>query len=301
MKSPSDPALLWLTELAAVADRLARIEQARPYYSQRGLGAEQRPDSSWPSIVHRVRGLVREFHAEHYFAEVVGFDCVDRHGDSESSPEQELERRVGKAHLWSTEVDEWAESDVCDFIEVFHDLAARPTKGWLHDFCGCGWHPTGFSRKSGQALYRWRINQLLDTTTFELRLADTGEDVGRMVRAVPGELKRLIDDVLDDPSPSRNETAHAIALFRARSGTTQERRSAIVALAGLLEERRALLKQELLSKDEAALFDLANNYHIRHKRADQRTDYRPDFLEWIFYWYLATVQLTDRLLAEQQA
>ena len=27
----------------------------------------------------------------------------------------------------------------------------------------------------------------------------------------------------------------------------------------------------------------------------QRGDYAPEDLEWIFYWYLATVQLTDRL------
>ena len=38
------------------------------------------------------------------------------------------------------------------------------------------------------------MNRLLDTTTPRLRLAETGEDAGRMVRRVSGELGRLIED-----------------------------------------------------------------------------------------------------------
>jgi hypothetical protein len=33
----------------------------------------------------------------------------------------------------------------------------------------------------------------------------------------------------------------------------------------------------------------------------QRGDYDPVFLDWVFWWYLATVELTDRLLARQDA
>jgi hypothetical protein len=91
---------------------------------------------------------------------------------------------------------------------------------------------------------------------------------------------------------------HAIALFRPRAATV-ERRSAVIALAGILEERRGLLKAELLSKDEAALFQIANQFAVRHQRADQRGDYNPIFLDWLFWWYLDTVQLTDQLLARQ--
>lgn len=299
MKNHSNRRLQWLADVSNVATKLPQAQQPRPYYSQRRLGAPQPSDSSQPSIVHRVRSLVGEFHRDQYFAQDIGFDCYDSNGESDSSPELELERRVGKLHLWSAGPDEWSEADLCDFIEVFHDLAARPTKGWYHSFSDCGWHPTKFSRKSGQALYRWRINQLLDTTALGLRIAGSGEDCGRMVRVAIGELGRLVEEMLDDLSPAEGRVVHAIALFRSRNGTREDLRSAIVALAGILEERRALLKEHLLSKDEDALFGIANKYHLRHQRADQRTDYSPDFLEWIFYWYLATVQLTDRLLADK--
>jgi len=47
------------------------------------------------------------------------------------------------------------------------------------------------------------------------------------------------------------------------------------------------------------LFHIANQFGIRHQTAGQLRDYDPMFLEWIFWWYLATIELTDRLLARQ--
>lgn len=138
------------------------------------------------------------------------------------------------------------------------------------------------------------MNQLLDTTSFDFRLAETGEDTGRMVRRVPNGLGRLMDEVVADAAVEDPE-AHAISLFRKRGATREDRRSAVVALAGILEERRELLKDRLLTKDEGALFEIANNFDLRHRKADQRSDYNAEFLEWIFYWYLATVHLTKRL------
>lgn len=99
----------------------------------------------------------------------------------------------------------------------------------------------------------------------------------------------------------KDEVAHAIALFRARSAGASERRSATVVLAGVLEQRRRLLKEELLRKDESALFQIANGFALRHRRDDQRSDYDPIFLDWIFWWYLATIDLTNQLVVRQAA
>jgi hypothetical protein len=57
----------------------------------------------------------------------------------------------------------------------------------------------------------------------------------------------------------------------------------------VLEERRQLIKAELGTPDEGALFQIANKFAIRHQRASQQADYDPAFLDWIFWWYLATV------------
>jgi hypothetical protein len=61
------------------------------------------------------------------------------------------------------------------------------------------------------------------------------------------------------------------------------------------------LKTELVSNDEGALFQIANGFAVRHRKDNQRTDYDPVFLDWLFWWYLATIELTDRILARQAA
>ena len=66
---------------------------------------------------------------------------------------------------------------------------------------------------------------------------------------------------------------------------------------GVLEERRPFLKAELVSKDEGTLFMIANQFAIRHRNEAQRADYDYAFLDWLFWWYLATIELTDRILA----
>jgi hypothetical protein len=58
-----------------------------------------------------------------------------------------------------------------------------------------------------------------------------------------------------------------------------------------------VLEQHLVRGDEGPLFDIANRFAIRHHRDDQMYGYDEAFLDWIFWWYLATVELTDRLIA----
>ncbi len=293
--------LAWLRELLGDVPGLPEQQRPRPYWSQRTSSSPAEPEP-WPSVVHRLRALINEFERDHYFAEVLGYDCVDGNGQSDSSVEHELGSRVGKPDLLGKADADWSESDLCDFIEVFHDLAARPTRGWYHDFCNCGFHPARFSRKSGQALYRWRVNRLLDGTSLDVRLAEEGEDIGRMIRVAPAGVAQLTSDALTSSTgEDRDEVAHAVALFRARDASRHQQRSAIVALAGILEHRRALLKEELPRKDEAPLFEIANKFDLRHRKPDQHADYDDAFLEWVFYWYLATVHLTNQLIARQGA
>lgn len=297
--SPSE-AVEWLSALADAAAALPQERVAPPYWSQR-QAAPAPADSSLPATVVRVRTVIAEFEENHYFSKIAGFDCVDGLGHTDSSLPRELAQRLGKPDLWDAAPDAWEEEDLLDFIEVMHDLAARPTAGYYHYYGDCGWHPSRFSTQSGQRLYRWRMNALLDTTTLDLRLAESGEDRGRLVRVAAGDLTRLVDEVLENSEANNAETvSHAVALFRSRTSNRETRRSAVVALAGVLESRRSLLQHHLLKKDEAALFQIANNYAIRHRNENQRNDYSDEFLDWVFYWYLATVQLTDRLLTRRR-
>ena len=286
--------LQWLAELARDAADLPQEPPPRSYFAQPKPG-QLLYDGGFPIIVRRVNALVRDFYDDHYFANLFGFYCQPRQGwiNAKSSPEKELEQRVGKPHLWDSEPETWDEEDLYQFIEVFHDIAARPTS--RHDHQYCDGHPTHFSPQTGRTLYRWRMNLLLDSTPLMLRLADSGNDIGRMVEAPSPQLRRLSTEVLDIESPDHSEIAHAIATFRDRHATVEAKRSAVRDLATVLESHRNTVMKELVRKDESALFQIANEFNIRHKNTKQRTDYRPEFLEWVFYWYLATIQLCEQL------
>ena len=301
---------IWLNRLAMAANELPTPTPPRPYFSQRHSETNELSVTSIDQVVVRVRNSIQDFMDKHYFASELGYGCYDRNGDVDNSPRDELGRRVGKPQLWAEDPESWHDAlqpdrwdiaDVCDFVEVFHDLASRPTRGWYHSFNECGWHPEHYFRPAGQDLYRWRMNELLSELGFDYRLAVSGEDVGRMVQAVDGQLGELIDKSLESETAHSDQLAHAIALFRKRDSTDEDKRSAIVSLAGILEEHRPLLKSAMLSNDEGALFQIANEFNLRHQKADQYKDYGSEFLDWIFYWYLATTQLVEQLISDRNA
>lgn len=191
----------------------------------------------------------------------------------------------------------WDDDVWFSLVEIFHDLAARPRARFFHSWNACGWQYSDFAVAPGQTLYGWRMNNLLARAGFSYRLADSGEDVGRLVAVTDDGRTGLVERlVADHPDIAADPVAHSVSLFRRRGATFEDKRSSVVALAGVLEARRSLLKRELLSTDEGALFDLANNFALRHQNDRQRDEYSEEFLDWIFWLYAATVELTDRLL-----
>jgi hypothetical protein len=234
--------------------------------------------------------------------QVFGQECVD---DDGPLPDRSavLHARLGEAVVdWPLGLTrpDWTLDDFCDLVEVFHDLVARPTTRDYQDYGNCGWHYGDFAARPARRLYRWRVNHMLGASTLGLRLAEIGEDLGRLVRVEPAGLEDLPEHAVEAAAPETvDRVQYAIALFRARAAAVEERRSAVITLAGILEERRGLLKAELLREDEAALFQIANQFAVRHQGGRQRGDYDPVFLDWLFWWYLDTVQLTDQLLARQ--
>lgn len=288
----------FLRKLMQSADQLKEDSSHRkPYWSQRNNGAPAQP-ARQAATVRQFVALVREFDDRGYFEKRFGKDCVD--DPSEVDPSAVIEHEIGARELWPLQADRLA-SDLdlfCDVVEVLHDLVARPADRSLHPYNGCGWHHSHFSIETGRAIYRWRVNQLLERSELGMRLAGDGEDVGRMVATTDEARDELMDAMLTrDDGEIGDQVRHAIALFRARGADKHQKRSAIVVLCNVLEERRKLIRSELLSKDEDALFMIANKFSVRHQNEAQRSDYDPVFLDWLFWWYLATIELTDRIVA----
>lgn len=114
------------------------------------------------------------------------------------------------------------------------------------------------------------------------------------------DLEQTVRQHVPDTNLSRID--HAIALFRQRGASVEDKRSACKDLADVLENRRPLLRKQLRSKDEGALFQIANEFAVRHHDGKQHVDYAQEqFLDWIFWIYLATVELSNRLMARSPA
>ncbi|MGH3934008.1 MAG: hypothetical protein ACRDS1_03325 [Pseudonocardiaceae bacterium] len=289
----------YVTELLAHAPRLREYRAPRPYWSARHgatpSGIPRRP-GQLPVDFAR---LIWSLQAEGYLDCALPKVCVDDPDGVEPDPEALLADRIGVPDLWPLPPEDWSKDLFYDLIEVFHDLVARPRTRSPHSWNQCGWHFGDFATDIGRALYRWKVNTLLESGGVALRLA---EDVGRLVQLIDDARTELVQRTVGTPNPGvADRVAHAVALFRGRAATEHDKRSAIFTLANVLEDRRRLLKDTLFRKDEGALFHIANEFDLRHHNDKQHTDYDPVFLDWVFWWYLATVELTDRLLARQDA
>ncbi|MET7714833.1 hypothetical protein [Streptomyces sp. NPDC005407] len=289
----------WFAELIRRASGLRHAAEPRPYWPQRSGKGLSHDGTTARDTRRDFARLVSEFADNGYLVEVFGEECVDDPNELPNASEI-IDRRLGIPGMWPLAPETWDEDTFYGLIEVFHDLVSRPRMRRFHSYGSCGWHHSEFHNGPARILYRWKINELLHSAGVEYELAAEGEDLGRLVAVTDDARRQLVHRALDDSPPDITvRIRHAIALFRARDTSTEGKRSAIVTLAGILEERRALIKERIGKPDEGALFEIANRYDLRHRRADQRGDYDELFLDWIYWWYLATVELTNRLIASR--
>ena len=279
-KASQQPQQRYLASILRTLDDIPYIGFHNPYHSQRKAGSTN-TELSLRGVAIEFRRLVLNLESRGYFEQAFGKDCVD--DAPPEMPGDVIETRLGRPGLWPLDVDALSANPdhIFDLVEVLHDLAALPRKRWWHDWSGCGWHYSNFSVGQGRTVYRWSVNRILDRSDLGLRLAEDGEDKGRLVTTTDPSRQQLATQMAAREDPSTGDRVrHALSLFRSRGASEHDKRSACIALAGVLEERRALLKQDMMKKDEGALFDIANNFAIRHQKAQQQADYDPVF--WLF-------------------
>jgi hypothetical protein len=170
-----------------------------------------------------------------------------------------------------------------DLLELLHDkLVGLPQAA---DDSG---YPAESDRAAGQAAFRNLVNPALAMHGPPLELLPLGHIVDR-------DPERRSLYVKDLPEHSERQLAEPVNaakhLYLKRGATVADKRAAVQALAGALEHLRTEVKTAFISKDEAALFELANGFAIRHNNRGQKIDYDAElWLDWMFHVYLATVQ-----------
>ena len=155
-------------------------------------------------------------------------------------------------------------------------------------------HYSTFDRDTGRSEYRAALNKLLETYGDGFELSEIGE----ILELAPQGMQEIF--AADVPSPDPNvaeRVASAIEKFRRYKATADERRGAVRDLADVLEYLRPQAKHVLATADEKDLFNIANNFAIRHHNAAQKNDYDKNiWLSWMFYFYLSTIHACIRLI-----
>lgn len=285
------------------ADQLHNRAMGSSFWLQRkGLGVPAK-DTNEVSLHDEIVNTAEELVGKGYFDKFAPRSCEHEpptfRGSQSEQLDAAIERALGVSGFWyDRRNSEWDLDYLLTFVEVLHDLCSRPTD-W--DYCDdCGPHFKRFSMLRGQGVYRWKINKVLTKHGTGLELSDSGENKGRLVHVFEDSRAELVDLVVSEGQEENAQSvAHAVSLFERRGATRDAKRSACVALARILEDRRKLIKMELLRQDEGLLFEMANKFDLRHRGKDQHAEYGEEFLDWIYWIYLATVELTDRILAIQ--
>lgn len=275
----------------------------RKYYSHR-VGTDQSRSLSLPVLLTLAGGLYTQLVNEGYYQETLGYECVDAGhvaGSLGSDAALVMARRLRKTNLWPPEdrFTAYGEEDLFDVVEFLFDLVSAPIRGNYHSW-RCGWHYDEFDRPVGQLRFREELNPLLADYGDGFELTGAGE----IRRLAPAGLDRLMRQPLPRKNfPDAAERVEAAISKYARHGATGEaRRDAVRDLADVLERIRPELKKVISNADENDLFQLANNYSIRHFNERQKDQYDSDvFLPWIFYTYLNMVHLALRLVARAKA
>lgn len=198
--------------------------------------------------------------------------------------------RTHKRGLWGFVVrgEEIPEDDLFDTLEVLHDVVSKPvyrTRRWSHRVS-----QEGFDRQSGREEFRAAVNPYLRDYPPGYELSASGE----IVQIGDPSLADLLEvpPPAGTPSQVHSRIEAAVGAFRARHSSLEDRRRAVRDLADALEFLRPSMDGVITAKDESELFNIANNFGIRHLNDKQKTDYEaPVWLDWMFYFFLATIHM----------
>jgi hypothetical protein len=287
----------------------------RPLYSERAGRARTLNTADFAKLLWRaviVWARDRGLFAEAFEAHKPGPDPHDtlilagpRVDDLDAFLLDRLHVSLGAVHLTHSEEPPYDikvhgnEDLLFDLLELLHDECVSLPRSRE----GSGRSPIRvgpFNRREGQRLFRERLNPVLAKHSPPLVMRDNGH-----INELPAEgLEALVAEPIPETvEPELRDPVDAAAdRFFRRGATHADKIAALRDLAGVLERLRPLIKEEMFSKDEAALFQIANSFAIRHHDRAQRGDYDEDvWLEWIFYVYLATAKAMIRIVERKPA
>ncbi len=248
-------------------------------------------------LIKRVEHVFMYFRDRDYFKERLGITEYSIPDSAGHLAAISLTRKPFSNNKWSNLSLE--EDDVFDFIEFLFDFVSKPGK--LTTFVTETNYNykdyEDFDENAAKTEFRAKVNLLLCDYRDGYELTELGEiltlgDAG-LTDILQAEILPYDEENVDKC------VRDAIRKWRNRHLDSAERKSAVRELADVFEwlKKTGRLATALTKHDESVLFDIVNNFHIRHHNPKQKSDYDENIWHsWMFHFYLATYHAVIRIL-----
>jgi hypothetical protein len=254
----------------------------RDYYNRRTGQAGERPRLTLAEAAGQIASAYRFIDQRDYLQRSFGYYCVDARdvpGRDGNDIRESLYLATGvkiTEHL-ATGIANLDEVALFTVVEFVFDHVARPLEGtgWFHGFSNCGSHydstdPRNFDEATARAGWRAKVNGILKFYADGFELSAQGE----VMRLAADGVSALVSSPLPEATKPADaeKVTHALQTFLRGRSTREARKQAVRSLFDVLEFHRPAVKA-MLKKDEDELFNIANNFSIRHHRETQKNDY----------------------------
>lgn len=274
------------------------MKSERKYYSIRT--GKKNAEMDFIALRKIFSSIYKEFSDRAYFDEYLDDYCPDTGGNSGKIRDVSayVLRKLRKDNLWPIyeKWESYTEEDIFDLIEFLFDHISAPIdkETNYHSFYNHT-HYKYFDQEKGKEEFRDVVNEIFNDYGPGYEMGMNGE----IYTFVQEEFRPLLTATIpiSDPENIESKITKAVDKFRRYGSTLDERREAIRSLADCLEYLRKDIEKVIAKKDDADLFNIANNFGIRHHNDKQKTNYESAiWLSWMFYFYLATIHACIRLI-----
>ncbi len=265
----------------------------RKYYSSRVKKAKLDIND----LYFRLKNLYFLYRDRDYFKEKLGIS-------KQHIPEDAVYKVMLETGKYIFPIEDWPstgieEEDIFDTIEFLFDHISKPGEyGPISNETGFIYNDyLDYNEKKGKIEFIDSVNKFLEDYDSGFELSDDGN-----IKTLGEEgLKHLFDIDIPhfDPVNVDRKVINAIHMWRNRKANIEDRKQAIIELADVFEwlKKSGKLENIFSKKDEFAIFEIANKFHIRHHDPRQIQNYDKNiWYSWIFHFYLATYHAIIRLI-----
>lgn len=263
------------------------------YYSRRN-----KPEPISTAELHlRISALVEDYIIKDFFKDKLGITETTSNFDSINRKSlTQIGIHVFPIKSWL--LSQIEKNRIFDTIEFLFQFISEPS-GWEQKVSETNffyYDYATYNPRNGKKLFIKDVNHILSAYENGFELTKEGEILFK------GDDSQNFTDIefpvydLQNIDPLIKK---AIKQWKNRNQTLDEKKQAIINLANVFEflKDEGTLEKVLNSKDTKDLFNIANNFSIRHYSKLQKTDYDTEiWYDWIIQFYLATCTTTLKLI-----